>query len=166
MNELIEKEAIVALAFQRPIVTTKIPDGMINSVQIRHIKPCLGLDFYNAIVAAPETYDAVIDLIKPAIAFFTKFYILPELYNDISNSGINKIPGINRAAGTVEDLGSARQIALDQANLAMDALTYYLKENYTSYPLYVWQQDPNSRVEIAGGILSRKSITLDEEDTL
>lgn len=164
MNELIEKEAVITLAFQRPIATTKIPEGLINSIQIKHLKPCLGLDFYNAIIATPDNYETLLNLIKPALAFFTKFYILPEIYNDISNSGINKIPGINRAAGTADDLGSARQIALDQAALAMDAMTYYLKENATLYPLYIWQDDPNNKVEIAGGILSRKSVTIEEDE--
>src|SRR3990172_2214202 len=153
MTDLITKEEVIALAFQRPINTTKIPDGLINSIQVKHIKPALGKDFYNAVTAAQETYDTLVDLIKPAMAAFVKFYILPEIYNDISNSGINKIPGINRAAGTNEDLGSARQIALDQANLAMGALTDSLKDNETLYPLYSAGRDPNRKVEIAGGII-------------
>lgn len=163
MTDLITKEEVITLAFQRPISTTKIPEGLINSIQVQHLKPALKKDFYNAVIAAPQTYDTLVDLIKPALAAFVKFYILPEIYNDISNSGINKIPGINRAAGTNEDLGSARQIALDQANLAMAAVTDYLNDNATNYPLYSPGGDPNNKVIIAGGIIFATDYTEDQE---
>ena len=166
MNELMTKDEVISLAFQRPITTTKIQDGLIQSVQILHIRPVLGLDLYTLVIAAPTTtYAALVAMLKPALANFVKFYILPEIYNDISNSGINKIPGINRAPGAVEDLGSARQIALDQANLNMNLVSDFLKANatVTIYKNYIWQEDPNNQIQIAGGIISRIDVSLSEE---
>jgi hypothetical protein len=164
MTDLITKEEVIALAFQRPINTMKIPDGLIAAIQRTHIRPILGKNFYLVVLANPDSYEVVVDLIKPILALFTKFYVLPEIYNDISNSGINKIPGINRAAGTVEDLGSARQIALDQANLACQELSEFLKDNASTYPLYIWQQDPNQTIDISGGIISRIDTNLEDDD--
>ena len=170
MADLITSTEIVLTAFDgRTIDTAKIPAGMINAIQVKHIRPVLGKDFYNAVIADTVTYATLITYIKPAIAYFIKFYILPNIFREITNTGVNQIPGQNRNPGTLDDLGSARQAALDNANLFIDVLVQFIKDNLINYPLYY---SPRANdIKFAGGMIItpnddelEEDFYLDEED--
>jgi hypothetical protein len=162
MTELITKAEIVTLAFSRDISTIRMPENIIHAVEIKHIKPVLGEDFYNAVITTVASYAALIVYLKPVIAFFVKFYILPEIYNDISNTGVNRLQGNNRASSSLDDLGSARQNCLDSANMYVEALTTYLNDNYSLYPLYYQSANPVNKIQIAGGIIAYQDYLNDD----
>jgi hypothetical protein len=157
-TDLITKADVLEIAFIKNINDARIADGMINMVQVKHLKPILSKKLYDDVVNNPTNYSALITLIKPILAYFVKYYLLPGIYNDISNTGINKVPGNNRTPGTIDDLGSVRQDCLDVAQMSQAALTDYLNDNDTLYPLYVRNLNPLSSVEIVGGIISRNEI--------
>jgi hypothetical protein len=155
MADICTKADIKTLAFRRAISDLQIGDGIINAIQIRYIKPVLGTEFYNELIANQANYATLIALLKPAIAQYVKFHILPDLAIDISNTGINKIPGNNRSAAGGDELGSVKQSALDEAGLYMAVVTDHLNDNETDYPLYFRSANPENRIEIIGGIISR-----------
>lgn len=153
MNNLCTKSDVVTLAFQRPINENRIEDSLIASIQLKYIKPILGRDFYYAVLTAPLSYPNLLPLIKPIIAHYCRYHLLPEIFTEVSNTGVNKINGNNRSAGTSEDLGSLRQATLDVVLAHSDTLTEYLNENQSSYPLYYPGSNPGNRISFAGGII-------------
>lgn len=152
---------VITAAFTRPINVARIPTGMINAVQVKHILPILGEDFYNDVIANPANYATLLTYLKPIVAHYVRFTILPDIFSEVSNTGINKVPGNNRTAGTTEDLGSMRQSTLDIAGLYVKALTKYLNDNETIYPLYIKGNNPDNNIEFAGGLIIRKEISDD-----
>jgi hypothetical protein len=164
MASLLTKDEIVAISFKRKIDLVKIPDRLAESVQSTHIKPVLGADLYDKVIATPSSYSALIDYLKPVIAYFVKYYILPEIWIDISTTGVNKIQGNNRTIADSEEFGTARQDALDMANKFMSDLTDYLNDNTTLYPDYYYYSNPGNKVNIVGGIIYRPDIVQDADD--
>lgn len=153
MAALLNKDEIVSIAFTRKIDIIKIPDKLIESVQNTHIMPVLGKALYDLVIASPLNYSLLIDYIKPIIAYYVKYYILPEIWLDISTTGINKINGNNRISGNSEEFNQALQSALNMANMMVSSLTLYLNDNETLYPDYTKWSNPDNRIKILGGII-------------
>ena len=161
MADLMTPTEVVALAFQRPIAVSRIEDALINAIQVRYILPILGEDFYDAVVADAASYTALVAYLKPIIAYYVRYQILPDVFTDVANTGVNRIPGNNRVPGTSDDLGSLKQSALETAMMYVSAMTKYLDDNYTDYPLYYPGANPDNRVQISGGIIHR-NVNIDD----
>lgn len=161
MADLITTTEVIALAFQRPVNKDRIEDALINAIQVRYILPVLGEDFYDAVIAAPGSYTDLVAYLKPIIAYYVKFHILPDISIDVANTGVNKVPGHNRQSGTTEDLGMVKQSTLDTALMYVSAMTKFLDDNYADYPLYYSGSNPDNKIDIAGGIIS-KTVEIDD----
>lgn len=162
MADIVTKTEVITMAFARPVSENHIEDGLINAIQVKHILPVLGEDFYNAVILTPASYTTLLTYLKPIVAHFVRYYILPTIFRDVSNTGVNAIPGNNRSMGTTEDLGSVRQSTLDIANIYISALKKYLNDNSSTYPLYYKSSVPE--IEFAGGLLIRNRISEINED--
>lgn len=162
---LLTQAEIITLAFTRDIETDKIKDGMILAVQQRHIMPIVGEDFFDLIVATPTSYSAVVDLIKPIVAYFVKFYVLPEIHAEISTTGVNIITGQNRATVTDGKVKELQNLALDTAGMHIRRLSKHLDDNSDSYPDYFKGKNADEKIKIAGGIIFEDpKMGEDEED--
>ena len=159
MADICTKAEVITMAFTRPITEARIKDGIINAVQQKYIMPILGEDFYDDVILTPASYTTLLAYLKPIVAHYVRYMMLPELLVEDSNTGLNKIPGNNRTAGTTEDLGSKRQNALDIAQIYTTALTKYLDDNSSTYPLYYEGQNPDNMVNISGGIITRNELS-------
>lgn len=158
MADICSKAEVISYAFHRTgIAEGRILTGMINTVQEKHVMPVLGEDLYDDVVANPLNYTSLLPYLKPIVAYFVKYYMLPEIYAEISNTGINKVPGNNRSGASADDMGSMKQNTLEIANMHVDTLTKYLEDNESSYPLYYSGLNDAKQVIIAGGIICRKS---------
>lgn len=154
--ELMTKSEVIDIAFERKIEANKFNTHIIEMVQEKHILPVLGEDFYDAIIDAPASYTAVIDLIKPALAYFVKYYLLASLYSEIGTLGIAKITGTNRITDDRANYEALRQSTLELAKMATQRLAKYLDDNSDTYPLYYMGSSPEERIVEAGGIIFRK----------
>jgi hypothetical protein len=164
MADICTKTEVITMAFSRPVSESQIEDGVINAVQVRYLLPILGKDFYDDVILTPASYTALLVYLKPIVAHYVRFHVLPTIFADVSNTGINKIPGNNRVPGTTEDLGSIRQTTLDIAGIYVTALTKYLNDNEALYPLYDKWKNPENRIDIAGGLIIRKQIPCNFEE--
>lgn len=160
MADIATKSECIAMAFSRPVSENHIEDGLINAIQVKYILPLLGEDFFDDVILTPASYTALLALLKPIVANYVKFHILPTVFRDVSNTGVNAIPGNNRTTGTTEDLGSVRQSTLDIAQMYADVVLKYLDDNDSSYPLY-YKRD---NILIAGGIIVRKNDNYEDID--
>lgn len=166
MASWFSKDEIIAKSFTRKISIERLPDSLIESVQYTHIKPVLRKDFFDAVNASPSSYTDLLEQILPALSYFVKYYMLPEIWNDISASGINKLQGSNRQTSSSEDFGQVRQATLEIANMHLNTLTEYLYENSSSYPLYYHSANPVNRVKTYGGIVfpgTKNDLTGDDD---
>ncbi len=150
---LMTKAEIVARAFTRTVSESRIPDDILSACETKYIKPILGEDFYNAVVATPSSYATLLTYIKPVLAWRVRYMILPELRTELSDLGVNTI-NIKEGANVDNDLfaqirDNTRIVAEEKEKL----LTDYLIDNSSSYPLYYPSEDPNSQVKISGGII-------------
>jgi len=150
---LITADEIIGQAFSRDVSTEKIKSNIIEAVQLRHILPIVGEDFYDAIVAAPSSYTAIVDLIKPALAYFVKYYVLPEIYVEVSTTGVNVLTGQNRSRASEGELNDLRNTTLDMAFASIRRLSKYLDDNSDSYSLYYKAKNADETIKIAGGII-------------
>ena len=164
MAALLTKDEIVSISFTRKVDTVKIMDKLIESVQYSHIQPFLGKVLFDKVIAIPTNYEALLAYLKPIIAYYVKYYVLPEIWIDISTTGINKVNGNNRTQGQNDEFNQARQSALDMANLNISLLTGYLNDNEDLYPDYYICKNPNNQVmTIAGIIFSEPTISSADE---
>jgi hypothetical protein len=162
MADFATKSEVLTMAFQRTMPESRIEDGLINAVQVKHLMPILGEDFYDDVVANPINYTTLLTYLKPIVAQFVKYYILPQVYLEISNSGVNQVPGNNRTPASMDGLGIVQQNALDHAELLVKALVKYLDDNSATFTLYYPSVNPAVRYEIAGGIIFKNDIEDDD----
>ena len=153
---LITKGEVISIAFVRTINPSKIPDHLIGSVEEKHIRPILGDDFYEAVIAAPLSYSALTPYLKNIIANYVKFYILPDIYQETTDTGITVIQGQNRQVSDKNGLEYSRQNALDIGKMLIDICEKYLYDNQASYPLYNAGLEAKNNIVIAGGIIFKK----------
>lgn len=153
---LITKAEVISIAFVRTINVSKISDHLIGTVEEKHIRPLLNDDLYEAVIAAPLTYSALVVYLKNIIANYVKFYILPDIYHEITDMGINVTQGQNRQPGDKNGLEYARQNALDIAKILIGICEKHLYDNSADYPLYNSGNASRNNIVIAGGIIFKK----------
>jgi hypothetical protein len=161
---LITPDDVIKVAFVREVDVKKVKAELIDAVQERHILPVLGETFYDLIVATPTSYTAVVDLINPVLAYFVKYYMLPDIYAEISTTGLNILSGQNRQQAPRETLADMKNAALDLAAMHNRRLAKYLDDNSSSYTDYYKTANPVETIVIAGGIIFDKGYT-DDDDT-
>lgn len=153
---LVTKDYIITEAFTRAISTSRVPDSVVLASEVKYLKPILGKDFYNAVVATPGSYAALLVYIKPMIAWYVKYMILPELKTEVSDLGVNRISIQSAQNADEEAYAQARDHAQIVAESHREQLMDYLNDNTTLYPLYYSGTTPDNKIEIAGGIIFRK----------
>jgi len=161
---LITPTEVISAAFERQIEQAKVKEDTIEAVQIKHILPVLGEDFYDDVVANPGNYGDLIAQIRPALAYFVKLYLLPHLWSEIGTVGIAQIQGRNRNAAGYDQLGEIKQQTIDLAKLYMNKLTKFLDDNSDSYPLYYIGENAGEKIVEAGGIIFKKRLYPFDDD--
>ena len=155
---LILKSEIIARAFTRALTESRIQDDVVSACETKYIKPILGKDFYVDVVASPANYTTLLtNYIKPVLAWWVRYMILPELRTELSDLGIISIQ--IQGGDKVDDelfaqiRDNTRIIAEEKEAL----LTEYLVDNSSLYPLYFPILDPGNQVDISGGIIMKKT---------
>jgi len=164
MAAFLTKTEVVTLAFTRGVDTKKIEDGLIESIQEKHIRPILGNDFFEAVLATPGDYSTLLTYLKNVIAWYVRYYILPDVYLDISSTGVSQIQGRGRTNATGTQVSRAQDHALETVRLHINRLTQYLNDNSDDYPNYFLAGNADNRITIAGGIIFEDDSRLTEDD--
>ena len=166
MAYFITKADVIAIpvVFNRDVEENKIHDDLIESVTERHIMPILGVDFYDDVVANPSNYTDLKPYLVAVVANYTKYYMLPEIHSEISTAGVNVMTGQNKQPVPRANMEGIRQAVIDEARLQGQRLLKYLEDNEDTFTLYVPANNPQNRVEIAGGIVFDKSKNYEDID--
>lgn len=154
---LVTKSEVIAGAFTRTIQESRIPTDLLTVAQYKYIRPILGEDFYNAVVAAPSSYTALLVYIKPVINWYVRYMVLPELRVELSDLGANTI-NINGATPlTDEGFAAIRDQTLIVAESKVQELNDYLDDNASLYPLYYKSKNSSENCRLTGGIVMKRT---------
>lgn len=158
MANLMTPAEVISMAFDRAVEENKIPENLIAAAQDKHVKPVLGEDFYEAVVADLVTYAALVTQVKPMLAHFVRFWALPKIHVETGSVGMARIQGQNRQPATQNDSEKLREDALQVARMHGEILRRYLELNASSFPLYSSGSNPQEQIALVGGIVIDKRV--------
>jgi len=153
---LVTKNEIINAVFTRQVSESRIPTDYLEVIESKYIFPVLGKDLYNAVIASPTTYSALLNYVKPVIYWFAKYLLLPELRYEVSDLGTNQLNINNSTPLSDEAFALVRNQALIIAEEKQRMLNRYLEDNYTLYPLYSRGLNVSETCDIVGGIVMKK----------
>jgi len=125
-------------------------DRYIESAQMNYIRPVLGADFYDLVLASPSSYSALMPYIKDALAFFVVAEALPMIHVNVTTRGVMMNSNeFSAPAGRDARSDVDRQLrAWGQEYL--DKMERYLTDNTSTYTDYA---PLTSGGKLLGGIL-------------
>lgn len=151
MSNFITATEVITLSFNRIIENTKILDNDIASSEWRYIRPILTNNLFEDIKANPGNYtDLINDFIKPALAYYVKFHLLPELMFTLSDRG----SFVQTAGDTNVMTDEQRRVYIDSVLEKANSLAVKLKDYIIENGLIRYA--PES--EILGGLLITHNI--------
>lgn len=164
MNRFITAEDVIGMAFSRKLNVNKIPDSFIETAQYKYIRPILGEDLYEAVEADPTsaTYATLMTYIKPALAWWIKYLVLPEIYVEIADTGVKTITNQNAQNVSDQRLIEIRENSRIVAEDKIKQLTEYLEDSDLTD--YYGGSNPDNTITVAGGIIFDDSKTWDSDD--
>lgn len=124
---------------------TLIKDYVIEVAQERYIKPVLTKKLYDEIITQIQPSGTVtalnqtlIDIIEPALAFFVKAEIMPDVMAQLTSKGLMLNNTEFSASATDKQRADLRSNTFDQADVLLSKLTEHLNDtdNIDDYPLY------------------------------
>lgn len=137
-----------------------IPDQWVVLSQLRHIKPILTEDLYNAYIATPTDYTDLDDYLKPCLANFCLLDNIDKLHIQLTDNGLYKVSqGNSTQNATEEERNVFKSTLKHDGNKYAEFLTEYLDENYEDNTLYVKSDNIYNRYTFAGGLLWPKTTT-------
>lgn len=131
-----------------------IKDSMITLSQLRHIKPILTEDLYDAYISSPSTYADLDTYLKPCLAYFCLLDNFDVVHMKITDSGVYKV-GARNGTTTVTDNEremvkvSIREDAREWGGL----LTEYLNDNYEDNDLFDKSNSIYNSMTFKGGLV-------------
>ena len=166
--------AVKNAQFDEGLITTYA----IEQAEETHILPFLGADLFADLLINPTaTYNAQLLAgcdytntsgyqrkfrgLKRAIAYFTMFDILPEIYSQIGSAGLFKNSVQFATSVTLEECNNLRGLMYSKAQKSMEKVMEYLINNSVNFPLFnsitsgddVFNNNFNPRKKLLGGML-------------
>jgi hypothetical protein len=148
-----------------------IRDSMIEIAQENYLLPVLGSrteeaatdNIYNHLMATPYAnltaeYKTLIDeYIKPALAYYVKYLIMPDVYAQMTNVGIQQNNMEYSQTVSNADKNAARAQAKECADVYIQKMIRLLETSTgTSYQLYSSCSNSKNRYVNKGGLIFKK----------
>ena len=131
------KSEIKALVFSNTFDVAKIKDNLIQLVEWEQVLTLFGVVMYDDVVANPASYTALMDYLKPYIAYNVKAYISKANHIKTGNKGAQTAQGANEQIGSVEQ---AKREAMAMATSYKKQMVSYLDKTKPT----LWLGEPSS----------------------
>ena len=153
MSLIIHADEVVDAAFAEndQIDRRAISDYRIESAQLKFLRPVLG-DMYRAVENGVYP-DFTSKFIKPALAWYVKYAVLPELAVKTGNTGIMRSKSANSDSAEINELTVLRKEAKKIAGSLLDKAVDHLCENREQFPEYNPEKNVRKRISVNGGII-------------
>lgn len=153
MGNLITAQQVIELAFSAvdQITPSAIKETKIDAAQETFLRPALG-DLYAAMLDGRYP-DFVKDYICPALAYYVRYAVIPDLALKLNNSGAQVMIPMHSNAATDKQRTEMRQQAKTDADALLDKATRFLCDRADEFPEYDPQRNIRNRTNTNGGII-------------
>lgn len=140
-----------------------IKDAFIEAAQLEYLRPTLGEDLYDKIVAGGLDTDHQTLLntyIKPALAFYVKYMIIPDMNANTTSKGTRTF-GSDNFTQPASDKSRAElaNMTIVMADTLRDKMVRHIEDNLTIFTTYQKGDNIQTSISMKGGIVIPKSST-------
>ena len=146
LNNFVTASEVVQNSFTNQATDTAlISDSILDIAELAHIKPELGLDFYEELKTqnhnsslTTDNQTLVTDFLKPALCWFVRFEVMNEIqYNTTSAGLVTNISEFSNPVN-VEQFNQMKQDTYRKAKVMLDDMIAYIQHEDQSgkYPLF------------------------------
>ena len=149
---MITADEVVALAFggDAYLDKKKISESVIRAAQRKFVRPVLGA----VCDMTTRPYTTFLDeWVKPALAHYVKWLLLPELLVEVGASGVVVRSCEEYVGAGPEELRLLMQRVRSEADALMDRAVEELDKTPTLYPAYAPNENVRRRTRIVGGVV-------------
>lgn len=166
MSLLITAEEAIRLAFPTngSIDSLLITDSKIQAAQSKYIRPAFPAAFYDKLCAG-EYPDFTEQYLKPALAHFIRYTVLPDISIQVGNMGAFTADPRYASSATDRQREMLRAQALDDGQTLLTDALAELAARPEVYPDYQPEREA-SRVTIGGGIVFRRTLIHKKKEDL
>lgn len=143
---------VAGRAFGGNVSPDAVGESAVVAAQLRYIKPVLGSSLYTALEKGAHA-PLVEEWIKPALALFVKYMVLPSVAFRTGELGVVKFAGDYFHAADANDVASLRRIARSEAETALSAAVAHIEASAADYPEYDSRESVANRLCVIGGIV-------------
>ena len=146
-DKFVTASDVISTAFTNQATDTAlISDAILEIAELAHIKPELGLDFYEELKTQNDSTgtlttansDLLTLYLKPALCWFVRFEVLNEIQYNTTSAGlvINTSDFSNPAS--VEQFNQMKSDTFRKAKVLLDDMIAYIthQDQVNDYPLY------------------------------
>lgn len=152
MKLLMTPAEVVGMVFGEGIPPDIIGDSTVMAAQLRYMKPVLGDSFYKALEEG--RYTAFVgEWVKPALALFVKYMVLPAVAFHTGELGVVQFGGDHFHAAEAKDIAGLRRVVRSQAETALYAVVLHIESSPDTYPEYDSDENIKRRISVSGGIV-------------
>lgn len=146
---LITASEVITIAFtgEEKISSDKIKATQIDIAEKEFIIPRITQELYDAINGG--SYADLKALLKNPLAYYVRTLVIPELAVSVANMGLMQSMNDYSRPVSSASQNMLLQRTLKNAETLMDSVVCHIKDNYESYPEYVFKR----RTRIIGGII-------------
>jgi len=165
VKRLITAEEVIQIAVPRNEIDPNfIKEKRIEAAELKHLQDVIGADYYDELVdeniketLTADNKAALDPHIKDLLAFYVMMEVVPFMFVDISDAGIQRQNTEFTDAATRAEKADLMSQLRDDADIFKAKLIKFLKDaqdaDTTKYPLYEAFKNVNEKVEVVGGIM-------------
>lgn len=146
LNNFVTASEVIQNSFTNQATDTAlISDSILDIAELAHIKPELGLDFYEELKTqnhnsslTTDNNTLVTDFLKPALCWFVRFEVMNEIqYNTTSAGLVTNISEFSNPVN-VEQFNQMKQDTYRKAKVMLDDMIAFIQHEDQSgkYPLF------------------------------
>ncbi|MDR2935864.1 MAG: hypothetical protein LBU80_00765 [Rikenellaceae bacterium] len=152
MNLLISAREVIAIAFgpEDQIDDRVVNDFKIEAAQAKFIAPALGGLYF--VCREVRYHDFLQHFVKPALAYFVKYGILPDLQLKAGNAGIVHNHTAQSASASDRQAVMLRREALNVGNTLLRKAIEHIEASPETFPEYDSDKRLHRRI-FSGGII-------------
>ena len=156
MKTLITPAEVSALCFggDSNITAGFITDSVIIAAQRKYVFPVLGEGLWAAI--EQERYARLVsDYIKPALALYVKYLVLPSISSQTGMLGVVRYGGQNFSGADSQNFVRLLKSVKTEADALLKVCSEHIESSNAAYPEYNPEQNVLNSVAITGGVVIR-----------
>lgn len=163
-KRLITKEEVVDIAFPRANIDENlIKEKRIKAGELKHLIAVIGEDWFDELITGNQDESlsadnlAAMPFIKDLLAFYVALEVIPFMFVDMSDAGIQRQNTEFTTAATRQEKADLMTQLRADADTYKDELIRFLTNEQdadsTKYPLYESFKNVNEKVKTVGGVL-------------